>query len=283
MDCLLIINEKSSSVRPGTEKKALKRLSERYDRVDVLKIPLTGACDIRAASLPYGAVAVCGGDGTLNIALNALDGSGKEMIYIPGGTFNDAAHSLSKYVEEDGSVAVHLGKINGRLFSYVAAAGTFTAIGYKCAPRVKRRFGRLVYYAEVFREFKAHYVNATVTAPEFSVSGTFTVIMLLNSKVCFSFPFNRAYNPKAEEAHLLLIRSPEGNFRHLKLFLSFFRAFFIGFDGDKETKNIIFRALSSCRIETSEPQVLCLDGERFECPPKCEFSIGNDPLRFYLL
>lgn len=267
----------------GTEKKAVKRLSMRYGRVDVLKIHFDGDCDIRAAADSYGAVAVCGGDGTLNIALNALYGTGKELTYIPGGTFNDAAHSLSRYSAEDGSVTVRLGELNGRLFTYVAAAGTFTPIGYKCDPRIKRVLGRLVYYAEVFREYKPHYIKATVRATDFEISGTFTVVMLLNSRVCFSFPFNRAYDPEAEEAHLLLIRSPEGNFKNLKLFFSFFRAFFVGFDGDKETKNIIFRAVSSCTLETAEPQILCLDGERFECPDKCGFSIGEKKLRLFLL
>ena len=258
MKCLLVINNLSGNSKRVIQKSPLiDVLKARYSVIDTHIIDKNdGFYDVKRAILGYDAIAVCGGDGTLNRTLNALRGSDVEFIYFPCGTLNDTARSLKSY---DGVIDV--GEFNDRLFSYVTAVGSFTPIGYNSKPENKRIFKRLCYYLDAFKEYKLWHIDAEIDTDGLCTSGEFTLVMLINSKSCFGLNFNKLFSPTSGKAHLLLIRTPKGAFSLVKMFFLFFRAFFVGFRKELNGKNIIFKEVERANIRLKKPLPFCVDGE----------------------
>lgn len=97
-----------------------------------------------------------GGDGTLNETINGvMDMPRRAPIgYIPAGTTNDIASSLS--IPTDYKKATELirsgepndydiGLFNNRYYSYVASFGAFSAASYVTSQKMKNLFGRAAY------------------------------------------------------------------------------------------------------------------------------------------
>lgn len=106
-------------------------------------------------------VIVCsGGDGTLNETIKALMGmkNKKPLGYIPAGTMNDFASTLSipkdmheaakLIVDSIMPIPVDIGSFNDEYFTYVAAFGLFTSISYDTDQQLKNNLGVLAYFAE---------------------------------------------------------------------------------------------------------------------------------------
>lgn len=107
----------------------------------------------------YDMLVACGGDGTLNEAVNGLMRCPKppDFCYIPAGTVNDFASSLGipKDMEKAGRLAAEgvpfccdIGRFGDRYFAYVAAFGAFTEVSYQTPQQSKQVFGKLAYVAE---------------------------------------------------------------------------------------------------------------------------------------
>jgi diacylglycerol kinase family enzyme len=229
--------------------------------------------DIGAACEGYDALAVCGGDGTFNSALNAVRHKKIELLYVPCGTLNDTAHTLKSIQSQDDVDlsdrhlrSIDLGELNDTLFSYVAATGTFTAIGFIPKTKYKKRFKRLVYYLYALKEYRPHKINAKIQINGQTYQGVYTLILAVKSKYVFGFPFNKLYKHNSGKGHLLLINTPKGLFKLTKLFFRFFRAFFIGFRKEVNKKNLKFIEFSAASIDLDEPRLFCLDGERYMSP-----------------
>lgn len=259
MKCLLVINNLSgNSQRAVQQNKLVDVLKARYSEVDMHIINKNdGFYDVKRAIYGYDALAVCGGDGTLNRTLNALRGSEIEFIYFPCGTLNDTARSLKNHNGEK----IDVGEFNDRLFSYVSAVGSFTPIGYNSNSNSKKVFKRLCYYLDAFREYKLWHIDAEIDTDSFCANGEFTLIMLINSKSCFGLNFNKLFSPTSGKAHLLLIRTPKGAFSLVKMFFLFFRAFFVGFRKELNCQNIVFKEIERANIKLKKPLPFCVDGE----------------------
>lgn len=109
-------------------------------------------------------VLVCsGGDGTLNESITAIMRSGckKPLGYIPAGTMNDFASTLSIpkdmpaaariVVDAVMPIPVDVGSFNERYFTYVAAFGIFTAVSYETDQQLKNSLGVLAYFIEALK------------------------------------------------------------------------------------------------------------------------------------
>lgn len=209
----------------------------------------------------YHRLVVCGGDGTLNNALNTINGQHIEFYYLPCGTLNE----YSKTNRRKGHcILCDAGLINDKIFSYVAATGSFTPLGYIVSERNKKRFKIFAYLAKVFGEYRVHNINAKINYNDIVVEGKFSLIMALDSARCFGFRFNKMHKPDDGLLHLLLIKSPgEDSFiNRLKMFFPFFRAFFIGFKKPYQSKYLTFAPIKSANIELFKEQVFCIDGEQ---------------------
>ncbi len=149
---LLLVNPHASSVTARTQVIIQKALSADHD-VTLATTHRRG----HASRLAHGAVAdgcevvaVLGGDGTLNEAVNGLAGSGVALAPLPGGSTNvfarsiglpddpvEAAALLLETLAADNIRSVGLGWVNGRFFLFHAGVGYDAAV----VQQVERRAG----------------------------------------------------------------------------------------------------------------------------------------------
>lgn len=122
-----------------------------------------GEIFIKEHAKEYQFIAVGGGDGMLHELFNGLIGSGADVPcgYIPAGTINDFASSLqipkspvkaAKLAVSGNYKNVDAGLWNGDIFSYVAAFGMFTDVGYSTDQKMKNAIGPFAYYFDVLKE-----------------------------------------------------------------------------------------------------------------------------------
>ena len=169
---------------------------------DVTVHPTSAARDgqeyIKARAAEFDLVSVAGGDGMLHEMFCGIIGSGAGVPcgYIPSGTINDFASSLgiSKTPEEAAKTVVSgnyadidAGVWNGNVFSYVAAFGMFTDVGYSTDQKMKNAIGPFAYYLDVIRDmdiknFRASSVHAVVNADGVQFEDDFIFAMAGSTK-----------------------------------------------------------------------------------------------------
>lgn len=287
--CLLVINKISGNVeRALNNPDIFVTLKKNYDIIDTLYIEENQPINISKAIKGYQALAVCGGDGTFNNAINATREQELELVYIPCGTLNETAKTLqlASYLrpEQRKVRRIDLGEINNKLFSYVAAAGTFTAIGYKTRNNFKRRFKFLAYLFKVLREYRVHHIKAKISLDDREFDDVYTLIMAINSRRCFGFNFNHLFSHNSGSAHMLLIKAPKGRglFSLIKIFFPFFRAFFVGFKKPYEGKNLKFIEFTQARITLDEPETFTIDGERLFAKGEFYIKIHKQKINLFV-
>jgi len=107
----------------------------------------------------YDTVVVSGGDGTINIVLNAIMRNNLKikLAIIPSGTANDFAthlnipkvHKLAaELVCKEKTVTCDVGKVNDNYFINVFSAGLMTNISHNVVEEFKTIFGKLAYYVK---------------------------------------------------------------------------------------------------------------------------------------
>ncbi|MBR4800952.1 MAG: hypothetical protein IK048_04730 [Clostridia bacterium] len=209
----------------------------------------------------FNAVAILGGDGTLNSVLNKIKGLEIKVFYLPYGTLNEKSHTLDG-VDSSGEILV--GTVGGQVFTYVAACGTFTPIGYTADVERKKRLKSLAYLLEVLKEYKVHSVHARLSVDGEILEDNYTLIMVLKSPRCFKFRFNHLYNSGKSTGHILLIKSPGKNnlWNKIRIFFPFFRAFFIGFRREVKHKNLLFKEFNKVKLHLDAPTDFDVDGEK---------------------
>ncbi len=259
--CLIIVNHHAGKCKNCSVEKVKKAVGER-DYV-TCHIPFVKNFDVNE----FDEIAVCGGDGTLQIIMQEIYNKDKTVYYFPCGTLNDKAKA-EKYVHTTESPhPVTVGKVGDKIFTYVYASGAFTEIGYTTKQDVKQKIGVLAYIFKVIKAYKINRIKAEITTfdndMENTFSGEFNLIMFIKSPRCFGFHFNRAYDEKDEGGHMVLIRSPKHNgiFGLIEMFFPFFKTFFIGLKNECEEK-IVFKHLSSANMELNKNTNFCMDGEK---------------------
>jgi diacylglycerol kinase (ATP) len=106
------------------------------------------------------AVVIGGGDGTLNVAVDALVETGLPLGILPLGTANDLARTLQLPTSLPEACAViaqghrrriDLGRVNGKYFFNVASCGLSIKITQELSGRLKKRWGGLAYAIAAIR------------------------------------------------------------------------------------------------------------------------------------
>ena len=117
---------------------------------------------------------VAGGDGTINEALNGLEGPVPPLAIVPLGTANVLAHELglgrraeavAAAIAEGHSRAVTLGVVNGRRFSMMAGVGFDAHVVRDVDTKLKRAIGKGAYALETLRQllvFAPRFYDVTV-------------------------------------------------------------------------------------------------------------------------
>ncbi len=138
-------------------------------------------------------VVCCGGDGTLNETINGVMDMPRRVPigYIPAGTTNDIASSLS--IPTDFKAATDLvingepndydiGLFNNRYYSYVASFGAFSKASYATSQKMKNLFGRAAYIAAGVADVKnIHNVKMRVEYDGGVIEGKFVFGTVSNS------------------------------------------------------------------------------------------------------
>jgi diacylglycerol kinase (ATP) len=149
-----------------------------------------------AVRLGYGAVAACGGDGTLAEAASALAGSMTPLAVLPRGTANQVAMNLGIPLDLEHAVEVavgghtttiDLGLIGDRAFTLVAGAGFDAAVMEAATRELKERWGFAAYiYAAVKQVLSAEPRRFRITADDRELEVDAVSVMVANVGELFS-------------------------------------------------------------------------------------------------
>ncbi|MGQ9370386.1 diacylglycerol/lipid kinase family protein [Azospirillum sp. ST 5-10] len=170
---LVIHNPVAGARRTRRLRAAVEALAQRYGAaVTVHATTGRGDAESLTRSLAPGswdAVAVAGGDGTINEAINGLAARGPEAAAIPLGvvplgTANVLAHELALPLDPAAAAGVlamgterpiHLGVANGRCFAMMAGAGLDAQVVERVDSGVKRLIGKGAYVLETLSQLAA--------------------------------------------------------------------------------------------------------------------------------
>ena len=247
MACKVIVNRDSGNAT----RLDLNKLLFSLGCVDAEVETIDSATDWSADG--YDTVVVCGGDGTLHNAIEKC--ADKQIIYAPCGTLNETS------LTDD--VVTTVGKVNGTLFSYVCAAGSFTEIGYSAKTKSKKIFKSIAYLPQVLKYYKCHKIHAKLNVDGKLFEDCYTLLMVLKSHRCFGFNFNKCYS-KNKGLYLLAIKSAGNDnlSNRAKMFFPFFRVFFCGVQEPCETEKYMLLPFDCLTVDLQEPQDFCVDGEK---------------------
>jgi YegS/Rv2252/BmrU family lipid kinase len=158
MKILVIVN-----LRAGRGKSAehLETIRRKLKEGNELKVYVTQSkeqtiCFVREKCRDFDMIIVVGGDGTLNEVLNGYlaCACGVPLGYIPAGSTNDFANTLKLESDPEKACDIFLrmntrrldvGCLNGTYYSYVAAAGAFSATSYNTPAKLKNKIGHMAY------------------------------------------------------------------------------------------------------------------------------------------
>ncbi|MBQ9647177.1 MAG: diacylglycerol kinase family lipid kinase [Oscillospiraceae bacterium] len=236
---------------------------------------------------------VChGGDGTLNETVNGqmrLPAESRPQVsYLPGGSTNDFAASLSISPEPAVAAqsamrlrprALDVGRFGRRHFVYVASFGAFTKASYSVPQDVKNVFGHFAYILEGVRDLDTlRPYRMKLTADGEVFDGEYLFGAVSNSTSIAGMmklsPEDVSFDDGVFE--LLLVPVPTTGVQLQALT----RALMYQEYGDSE--GLIFRHVKHVTAETEENIPWTLDGEFVPGAPKIEISIEENGIEMLL-
>ena len=257
--CLIVINYLAGDSDLVSEEKLIALYSRQHD-VTVKRIRYqedTWSPD------GYDIIVACGGDGTFNRTINTVTDPNQIIIYYSFGTFNECAKTR-KIKSHDYIQLIEYAKANKGFIGYVAAAGSFTPLGYIVPCKDKKKEGTNSYFKRILSQYIVYNIPAKVNIDGEEYDDRYTLMMVLDSNRCFGFKFNHLYKENDSLVHVLLIKSPGDNTKknRRKIFGPFFRSFFIGFRKEVNNKKILFKAAKNVSIKLEEKTPFDVDGDK---------------------
>ena len=183
----------------GLFKNNLDYVIERFQLKGLMVLPVRASHSAvlsrilsRIDTTEYRQIITAGGDGTLNICVNAMI---KNDIYLPlaifpSGTANDFAHylELPEGIREMVDIALgsrktisDVGLVNGRAFINVSAMGMMVDISQRTDPILKSTIGALAYYLKGIAEFPSlRPIPVTIRSAEENFDGEVYFILVMN-------------------------------------------------------------------------------------------------------
>jgi YegS/Rv2252/BmrU family lipid kinase len=144
---------------------------------------------------------VAGGDGTVNMAINAMKRRGKDVPVgiIPAGTANDFAsfidmpkdpRAAAEAIVGGRVISADLGCANGQFFNNVCGGGLFINVSHSIGndTLAKSIFGKLAYYIKGLGQLpNITPLRLKITTPAATHEDDFALFLLLNSGGCGGF------------------------------------------------------------------------------------------------
>ena len=237
----------------------------------------------------YDLVVAVGGDGTLNEVASGLVRLRKPPLlgYLPQGSTNDFAASLrvsGDPAEAAAAIArnvprqLDVGFWNGRSFLYVASFGAFTRSSYAAPQAAKNALGHFAYILEGMKDLNTlRPYQLRVTAGEERLDGEY-----LFGAVCNSTSIGGLMKLDPERVvlddglfEMLLVPSPKTAADLQSLVHALLNQ-------EYDSQGLIFRHVSSIRLETEEDLPWSLDGEYAPSVPVVEIENRRQGLTMLL-
>lgn len=126
----------------------------------------------------YSRILVAGGDGTMNLCVNAMVKHGIDLPIglLPAGTANDFAYYFELPSDLDMQLDVALGNkttkadvgvVNDKCFINVCAMGALVDVSQKTDPNLKNALGQMAYYLTALTELRqVHPIRVRLTTPQ---------------------------------------------------------------------------------------------------------------------
>ena len=228
----------------------------------------------------YSRVIVAGGDGTVNLCVNAMVNNNiyLPVAILPSGTANDFAYYFElpsdiDYLLDialgDKTTRVDVGHVNNKVFVNVAAMGALIDVSQKTDPNLKNALGVMAYYLKALTEIpQIRALPVKLTTPE----------KVYEEEIFFMVVMN------GESAGGFRKLSPQSSMNDGKLDVIAFRKMHIPQMGQllfevvngrhPNNDNVLYFQTEKLTIESTEDISTDIDGEHGEKLP-LEFSVLN--------
>ena len=237
----------------------------------------------------YDTVVAVGGDGTLNEVISGIQTlkTPPEVGYLPQGSTNDFAASLeipSDPVQAAEAIVrgqrrqLDIGRFGERIFVYVASFGAFTRSSYAASQAAKNALGHFAYILEGMKDLNTlRPYHIRLTADGEVLDGDY-----LFGAVCNSTSIGGLMKLDPERVvlddgkfEMLLVPSPKtaADLQNLVLAL---------LNQQYDSQGLVFRHVSSLRLETEEELPWSLDGEYAPSVPVVDIVNRQRALRMLL-
>ncbi|MCR4436348.1 MAG: YegS/Rv2252/BmrU family lipid kinase [Clostridiales bacterium] len=217
----------------------------------------------------YSYVIAAGGDGTLNLIVNALLKSNLNLPLgiIPSGTCNDFARSLQipSSLEECLDIIlsrntsdVDAGLINGdRYFLNTCAGGIFVDVSFNTNHELKKNLGPFAYYLKAIGEVPGiNAFNVEIQTDTDTIKEQVLLFVILNGKHGGGFPnLVREADVSDGLMDIVLVK----NCSHMDMAVLFFRVLT---NDTLDDKNVTLLKTRTCRVKGSSNVILSVDGEK---------------------
>ncbi len=238
----------------------------------------------------YELAVVSGGDGTLNEAVAGMleipEDKRIPIGYIPAGTMNDFANGngIPRDMTEAASLAVSgarksydIGRLNGRIFIYVAGFGAFTDVSYGTPQATKNVFGTAAYFMEGIKSLsriEAEEVRIT-TAEGGALEEEALICLIMNSASVAGFGFGDFYNVDMSDGLFEIVVIPKSTkLTDLAAVISEIK------NGERDSGGVHVISASGAVIETEKPVSWTLDGEFGGETGRAEFEVLHNAVTF---
>jgi diacylglycerol kinase (ATP) len=205
-----------------------------------------------------------GGDGTVNLAVQELVGSGLGIALIPAGTGNDFARTLNlklknpeqliKYYISNKPSLIDVGKVGEKYFVDVLSTG-FDSMVNERANAMKRIKGRAKYNISillVLSTFKPKSYRFSIDGFSFESKA---MLIAVSNGICYGGGMKVTPDAKIDDGLFdILILSPVSKFEFLKVFPKVFSG--------KHTTHPAVKILRGRSVEIDSDAVAYADGER---------------------
>lgn len=217
-------------------------------------------------------ILICGGDGTLNEAVEAImedeELQNISVSFIPLGTTNDFARSLNIPIKdisitskllETKAKRVDIGKFNeSKSFCYVAAFGLITDVPYTTNIEKKHKYGKWAYYLEALKRLKkipTYRIKLRYDGKH--IEDDFIYGGITNSESIGGFKWFEKGEILLDDGEFegIFIRKPKNIFGYIKILSSFLRKEY------SENEYIFSTRAKEYEIQSEENLSWTIDGE----------------------
>jgi len=236
---------------------------------------------------------VChGGDGTLNETVNGLLNIPKDrrppVSYLPGGSTNDFAASLS--ISSQPAVAalsavrmqprfLDVGVFNRRHFVYVASFGAFTRTSYSVPQDIKNMFGHFAYLLEGVRDLdtlRPYRMKITADGEVFDGEYLFGAVGNTTSIAGIMKLAPEEVSLDDGQFELLLVPVPKSALAMQSLIHA------LVYQEYENSEGLIFRHVKHVSADSQESTPWTLDGEYAPGEPHIDISIEDNGIEMMI-